>query len=323
MRAIMVSEPGGPEVLVLNEIDIPKPDPGQVLVKLAFAGVNFIDVYFRTGQYPSALPFVPGKEGSGTVVGLGEGVNEFAIGERVAWAMASNSYAEYAVIDAALVVPVPTDIADDIAAAAMLQGLTAHYLTHSIVDFNPGDWVLVHAGAGGVGLVLIQLLKRRGINVITTTSTPEKAALSATAGADLTITYDAFDKQVRAATQGFGVRAVFDGVGRDTWDGSLNSLAPRGAMILFGASSGPVPAFDPQVLNAKGSLMLTRPSLAHFISDRAELLWRANDLFHAIADGVQIHIGQRYQLEDAAQAHRDLAARITTGKLLLSVNHQE
>ena len=160
MRAIMVSEPGGPEVLVLNEIAIPKPDPGQVLVKLAFAGVNFIDVYFRTGQYPSALPFVPGKEGSGTVVGLGEGVNEFAIGERVAWAMASNSYAEYAVIDAALVVPVPTDIADDIAAAAMLQGLTAHYLTHSIVDFNPGDWVLVHAGAGGVGLVLTQLLMR-------------------------------------------------------------------------------------------------------------------------------------------------------------------
>lgn len=320
MRAITIEQHGGPDVLTLTDVPEPEPGPSDVLVEVAHAGVNFIDVYFRTGTYPADLPLTPGKEGSGRIVAVGSEVRDVAVGQRVAWAMGDGAYAERAVVPAHLAVPVPDDVTDETAAAIMLQGLTAHYLTHSITTLRAGDTVLVHAGAGGVGLVLTQLLVEEGVRVLTTTSSEDKARLSREAGADVTLGYDDFAAQVREHTDGAGVRAVFDGVGESTFEGSLDSLAPRGVLALFGASSGPVPAFDPQVLNQKGSLFLTRPSLAHFIADRDELLRRAADLFTLVAAGrLAVRVGGRYPLTDAAEAHRDLEGRRSTGKLLLDI----
>lgn len=321
MRAIQIDRHGGPEVLTLVDIPEPVPGPSDVVVDVTHSGVNFIDVYFRTGTYPADLPLVLGKEGAGRIKAVGSQVSDLRVGQRVAWAMSDASYAEVAVVPAAVAVPVPDEVSDADAAALLLQGLTAHYLTHSIVQLDPGDTVLVHAGAGGVGLVLTQLLADRGVRVLTTTSTEQKAELSRAAGADVTLGYADIADRVHEQTDGRGVRAVFDGVGKATFEASLDSLAPRGVLALFGASSGPVPPFDPQVLNAKGSVLLTRPSLAHFIADRAELLGRTSAVFAMVADGrLDVRIGGRYDLADAADAHRDLEARRSTGKLLLTVD---
>lgn len=320
MRAIQIDRHGGPEVLTVADVPEPDPGPNDVLVEVTHAGVNFIDVYFRTGVYPADLPIILGKEGAGRIVAVGSAVSDLEAGQRVAWSMGEGAYAERAVVPAHLAVPVPDAVSDETAAAVLLQGLTAHYLTHSITQLEPGDTVLVHAGAGGVGLLLTQLLVGEGVRVLTTTSTEEKARLSREAGADLTLGYEDVAAQVREHTGGRGVRAVFDGVGQATFEASLDSLALRGVLALFGASSGPVGPFDPQVLNAKGSLFLTRPSLAHFIADRDELLDRASGLFTLIGDGrLDVRIGGRYPLADAAEAHRDLEGRRSTGKLLLTV----
>ncbi len=321
MRAIVVDQTGGPEVLKLRDVPTPSAGPGELLVDVAAAGVNFIDIYVRTGAYPSALPIRPGKEGSGVVSEVGDGAGGFTAGDRVAWAMgASGAYAEKAVVPASLAVRVPDDIDAHVAAAAMLQGMTAHFLSESIVPLKAGDTALVHAGAGGVGLLLTQLLVRNGVRVLSTTSTQEKADLSRGAGASDVIDYTVqqIAPAVRDLTGGEGVAAVFDGVGAATFEASLDSLRARGTLILFGAASGPVAAFDPQILNGKGSLMLTRPSLAHFIANRAELEWRANDVFDGIRGGsLNVRIGRTYDLADAGVAHDDLAARRSTGKLLL------
>lgn len=320
MRAIQISGHGGPEVLTSQTVPDPEPGPGEVLVEVANAGVNFIDVYFRNGTYPADLPLTLGKEGSGRIVAVGSDVSELAVGQRVAWAMGDGAYAELATVPAELAVPVPDGVADDDAAALLLQGLTAHYLTHSIVPLTADDTVLVHAGAGGVGLLVTQLLAAEGVRVLTTTSSEEKAALSREAGASDVLGYGGFAERVRDLTDGRGVRAVFDGVGQATFDESLDALAPRGTMALFGASSGPVAPLDPQTLNAKGSLFLTRPGLGHFIADRGELLDRASALFALVAEGrLSVRIGGRYRLEDTAQAHRDLEGRRSTGKLVLTV----
>ncbi|MFD1859775.1 quinone oxidoreductase [Aeromicrobium camelliae] len=319
-HAIVIELTGGPEVMTWQEVPRPTPGPDELLVEVGAAGVNFIDIYLRTGIYDSPLPFTPGKEGAGRVVDVGEHLRDrFAEGDRVAWAMGTGGYAEFATVPGALAVPVPDGVSDEQAAAVLLQGMTAHFLTHSIVALEPGDTVLVHAGAGGVGLLLTQLLTREDVRVITTVSTEEKAALSRAAGAnEVIVGYDGFTERVRELTGGTGARVVFDGVGADTFDGSLDALRTRGTLVLFGASSGPVSPVDPQTLNAKGSLVLTRPSLAHFIADREELERRASDLFEAIAaDELDVRIGGTYPMQDAGRAHEDLAGRRTTGKLLL------
>lgn len=318
-HAIVVEETGGPEVLRWQEVTRPEPGPGELLVQVGAAGVNFIDIYMRTGLYPTPTPFTPGKEGAGKVVAVGRGVSGFAPGDRVAWAMADGGYAEYATVPASFAVSVPDDVTDEQAAAVLLQGMTAHFLTYSILYVNPGDTALVHAGAGGVGLLLTQLLTQRGAQVVTTVSTEEKAELSRQAGAaDVIVGYQDFSDRFRELTDGTGARVVYDGVGKDTFDGSLDALRTRGTLVLFGASSGPVDPVDPQVLNAKGSLVLTRPSLAHFIAVRAELEWRANDLFAAVGNGrLQVRVDSGYSLHEAARAHQDLASRATTGKLVL------
>lgn len=320
-EGIVIEQTGGPEVMRLAEIDRPEPGPTDLLIEVAAAGVNFIDVYFRTGTYAHDLPFVLGKEGAGRVVEVGDEVTDFAVGDTVAWAMGDGSYATHAVVPAHLAVPVPDGLDAEIAAAVMLQGMTAHYLAESIVDLAAGDTALVHAGAGGVGLLLTQLLARKGVRVLSTISSAEKAELSLGAGAAVAIDYISHDfaERVRALTDGAGVRVVFDGVGATTFEGSLDSLRPRGTLVLFGASSGPVPPFDPQILNSKGSLMLTRPSLAHFIADREELLWRAGEVLGLVASGeLDVRIGARFALADAARAHEALEGRATTGKVLLT-----
>jgi len=317
-RAIVIRSHGGPEVLELDEITVPDPGPGELLVEVAAAGVNFIDTYFRSGAYAAELPLTLGKEGAGRVVATGDGVSGIAVGDVVAWAMGGASYAEHSIVPAAIAVRVPDAVEPTLAAAAMLQGMTAHYLTHSIVPLEEGDTVLVHAGAGGMGLLLTQLLVARGVRVVTTASSPEKAELSRGAGAVEVLGYEGFGTAVRDLTDGAGVAAVFDGVGATTFDEGLTSLRPRGTFALFGAASGPVPPVDPQRLNAGGSLLLTRPSLAHFIAGRSELEWRAGDVFTAIADGsLDVRIGGTYALTEAATAHADLEARRTTGKLIL------
>lgn len=318
MRAIVVSENGGPEVLEPAERPDPEPGPGEVLIDVAASGVNFIDVYFRRGAYPQELPYVPGVEAAGTVAALGEGVPGFSVGDRVAWADLPGGYAERAAVPAARVVPVPDCVSLDDAAATLLQGMTAHYLTHSTYAVQPGDTVLVHAAAGGMGLLLTQMATKRGARVIGTASTPEKEKLAREAGADLVIGYDGFAGRVREATGGAGVAAVYDGVGAPTFDGSLASLRRRGVLALYGAAGGKVPPFDPQRLNAAGALYLTRPSLAHYTVTREELLGRAADVYGWVASGdVRVHVGHRYDLAGARTAHADLEARRTTGKLLL------
>ncbi|WP_026257251.1 quinone oxidoreductase family protein [Actinopolymorpha alba] len=318
MRAIQVREPGGPEVLEFREVAPPEPAPGQALVEVAAAGVNYIDTYHRSGLYPVPLPFIPGSEGAGTVRAVGEGVSEVAVGDRVAWTGVLGSYAEQAVVPADRLVPLPDGVTAEDAAAALLQGMTAHYLATSTYAIQPGDWALVHAAAGGVGLLLTQIAKLRGGHVLGTVSTPDKAKLARETGADEIASYDDFAQRARDLTGGEGFPVVYDGVGRTTFDASLDALRIRGMMVLFGASSGPVPPFDLQVLNAKGGLFITRPSLAHYTRDRAELLGRAEELFGWIRDGrVKVHLGGRYPLADAARAHEDLQGRRTTGKLLL------
>ncbi|RDI50804.1 quinone oxidoreductase family protein [Nocardia mexicana] len=319
MRAIQVSEHGGPEVLQSADLPEPHAGPGQLLVDTEAIGVNFIDTYIRTGIYPQDVPYVPGSEGTGVVAAVGPDVTEFAVGDRVAWAAAPGSYAERVLVPAAVAVPVPAGVDAPVAASALLQGMTAHYLIESIYKPEPGETVLVHAGAGGVGLLLTQMGAARGVRVITTVSTDEKEALSREAGAAEVLRYgDDLAQRVRKLTDGVGVAAVYDGVGRATFDASLDSLRVRGMLALFGAASGPVPPVDPQRLNRGGSLFLTRPMLAHYTRDRAELLWRAGDVFDAIAAGtLRVRVGATYPLAEAEQAHRDLEGRQTTGSIVL------
>ncbi|MEV8610147.1 quinone oxidoreductase [Amycolatopsis sp. NPDC051373] len=318
--AVQVRTTGGPEVLEVTEVEVGSPGAGELLVDVAAAGVNYIDTYQRQGIYPIDLPFVLGLEGAGTVAEVGEGVTAFAPGDRVAWQGSLGSYAARKLVPAAGAVKVPDGVSDEVAAATMLQGITAHYLVRSTYEVKPGDDVLVHAAAGGVGLLLVQLAKAQGGRVIGTVSTEEKAELARGAGADHVIRYDRedFAKVTRELTDGEGVHVVYDGVGKDTVDGSLASLRIRGMLALFGAASGPVPPIDPQRLNSGGSLFLTRPTSGHYVRTREELDWRADELFAAVTDGsLNIRIGGRYPLADARKAHEDLQGRRTTGKLIL------
>jgi len=305
-------------------VDAPTPTPGpkQALVKIAASGVNFIDVYFRTGLYKADVPITLGSEAAGTVEAVGAEVTEVAPGDRVAYAMARGSYAEYAVVPSWQLVKIPAHVEFAAAAAAMLQGMTAHYLTHSTFPLKSGDVCLVHAAAGGAGGLIVQMAKMLGARVFGTVSTAEKAQIAREHGADETIlyTHQDFEAEVRRLTGGRGVDVVYDSVGRTTFDKSLGSLRPRGTLALFGQSSGPVPPFDPSILNAKGSLYLTRPSLGHYLPTREELLWRAGDVLHWIDAGkLKLRIDSTYPLADAAAAHRALEGRHTAGKLLLSV----
>jgi NADPH2:quinone reductase len=318
MRAIVVSELGGSEVMVPADQPDPVAGPGQVLVEVAAAGVNFIDIYRRSGVYKQQVPYVPGSEGAGVVIAAGEGVTEFMAGDHVAWCECPGSYAEKAVVAAANAVPVPAGIDLKIAAAAMLQGLTAHYLCRSTYPVSEGTVAVVHAAAGGVGLLLTQMIKDLGGTVVATTSSTPKAVLAKQAGADYVTSYEEFPAVVRDVTGDRGADVVFDGVGMATFDASLSVLRPRGMMVLFGGSSGQVSPFDLQRLNSGGSLYVTRPTLAHYVADRAEFEWRARDLFGWIAKNeLTVRIGAEYPLADAARAHDDLAARRTTGKLIL------
>ena len=320
MKIIHVKEPGGPEKMELVEVPKPQPGPGQALVRLAAIGVNFIDVYFRMGRYKADLPIVLGNEGAGTVESIGAGVKEVAPGDRVAWAMHRGSYGEYAAVPEALLVKIPPHVSLETAAAAMLQGMTAHYLTHSTFALKSGHTCLVHAAAGGAGGLVVQMAKMLSARVFGTVSTEEKARIAREAGADETILYTQhdFEAEVKRFTGGRGVDVVYDSVGQTTFAKSLDSLRPRGMLVLFGQSSGPVPPFDPNILNGKGSLFLTRPSLGHYLLTREELLWRAGDLLKWIDAGkLRLRIERTYRLSEAAAAHRDLESRRTAGKLLL------
>ncbi|MGN7148726.1 quinone oxidoreductase family protein [Arthrobacter sp. SAFR-179] len=317
-HAIVARQAGGPEVLEYTEIERPVPGPGQVLFKVGAAGVNFIDTYKRSGTYKVQYPFTPGTEAAGTVEAVGEGVTGFSVGDLVATAEGFNCYADYALVDEDAALPVPKGLDVFTAAALPLQGITAHYLMNSTFKVERGHKVLLHAGAGGVGLLLIQLLKARGAEVLTTVSTDEKEQLASDAGADHVLRYDGFAERVRDITSGTGVDVVYDGVGKDTFDGSLAALRIRGMLVLFGAASGPVPPVDPQRLNSGGSLFLTRPTMGHYLRDAVERRWRSDEIFAAAADGsLKVRIGARYPLSQAAQAHRDLEGRKTTGKVLL------
>ncbi|HET8994726.1 MAG TPA: quinone oxidoreductase [Rhodococcus sp. (in: high G+C Gram-positive bacteria)] len=319
MRAIQVAQHGGPEVLVPAELPDPEPGPGDLLVRTEAIGVNFIDTYFRTGMYSTDLPHIPGSEGTGTVVAIGADVDDISVGQRVAWCAAPGSYAELVRVPASVAVPVPDTVPAEQAASVLLQGMTAHYLIESTYPAQPGDTVLVHAGAGGVGLLLTQLAVAKGVRVITTVSTDEKETLSREAGAAEVLRYgEDLAEQVRARTGGDGVAAVYDGVGAATFEASLASLRIRGTLALFGAASGAVPPFDLQRLNPAGSLFVTRPTLAHHTLTREELLWRSGDVFAAIAAGtLDIRVGATYPLADAARAHTDLESRRTTGSIVL------
>ena len=319
MRAIQIQSCGGPEVLTLADLPTPEPGPGQIRVRLAGTGVNFVETYQRTGYYPMPLPHVPGAEGAGTVSAVGPDVSGVAVGDRVASVNLAGAYAEEALVAADRVLPVPDGIDTETAAAAMLQGMTAHYLLHDSYPVRAGDTVLVHAAAGGMGLLLTQLATRLGATVIGTVSTVEKERLAREAGAAHVIRYTEVEvaPEVRRLTNGEGVAAVYDGVGKDTFDGSLASLRLRGSMVLYGAASGPVPPLDPQRLQAAGSVFLTRPTLVHHVVTAADLRRRGSDLFGWIADGLSVRVHDRYPLADAARAHTDLESRRTTGKLLL------
>jgi NADPH2:quinone reductase len=320
MKAIQIHSTGGPEVLQLAELPIPEPGPGQVLIRVEAIGVNFIDVYFRKGVYKATMPLTPGSEAAGTVEKLGPGVTGFAEGEAVASVSVLGSYAEYALVLAAQLIKVPTSVSPEQAAAAMLQGMTAHYLAYSTFPLKAGNTALVHAGAGGVGLLLTQIATRIGARVITTVSTPEKAELSREAGASDVILYTKQDfvTEVKRLTGGKGVDVVYDSVGKTTFEGSLDCLRPRGLLALFGASSGPVPPFDLIHLSGKGSLFVTRPTMWHYLATRAELEWRAGDVLGWAAKGkLKLRMEHIYPMADAAQAHSDLEARKTTGKILL------
>jgi NADPH2:quinone reductase len=320
MKAIQIHETGGPEVLTLADLPIPQPGPGQVLIRVEAVGVNFIEVYFRNGVYKAALPLTLGSEAAGTVEELGPGVTGFAAGDAVASVSVLGSYAEYALVPAAALVKVPDGLTMQQAAAALLQGMTAHYLSHSVFPLKVGDTALVHAGAGGVGLLLTQMAARLGARVIATVSTAEKADLSRSAGASDVILYTEkdFAAEVKRLTGGKGVDVVYDSVGKTTFEGSLNCLRPRGLLALFGASSGPVPPFDLIHLSSKGSLFITRPTLWHYVATRTELEWRSGDVLGWAAKGeLKLRTEHVYPLSEAAQAQTDLEDRKTTGKILL------
>ncbi len=320
MRAIQIKTTGGPEVMELVELPTPKPGAGQVLVKIEASGVNFIDTYLREGRYPAELPFIPGQEAAGTVVELGGDVSGFAIGDRVAWNGTRGTYAEFACAPAADLLKIPDGMSFQQAAAVLLQGLTAHYLSHDTHAIQAGETVLIHAGAGGVGLLLTQMAKRLGARVLATVSTEDKAELSRGAGADKVVMYttESFVDEVKRQTQGEGLPVVYDSVGKTTFEDSLKCLRPRGLLALYGASSGAAPLTDPIRLMA-GSLYLTRPTLKDYVRTRNELERRAADVFGWVARGeLKVRVGATYSLEDAAQAHRDLAGRKTTGKVLLT-----
>ncbi len=320
MKAIRVHAPGGPEALRLEDVPEPQPGPGEAVVRLEATGVNFIEVYQRKGQYPLQTPFTPGAEGAGTVVAVGEGVTTPRVGERVASETLSGAYAELAKTKAERLVRLPDGVEGPVGASIMLQGITAHYLATSTYPIQRGDRCLIHAVSGGVGLLLCQIAKRRGAWVVGTTSTPEKATFARDAGADEVILYTEQDfvAEVRRLTGGKGVQVVYDSVGKTTFDGSLECLVPRGMMVLFGQSSGPVPPLDPQVLNRKGSLYLTRPTIAHYAATREELMARASELFSWIEDGwLRVHIDRTLPLGEASAAHAALESRRTVGKVLL------
>jgi len=320
MKAIQVKKTGGPEALELVDIPVPQAKPNEAVVKVAAAGVNFIDAYHREGRYPAPLPFVIGQEGAGTVSSVGAEVKTVKEGDRVAWAGVMGSYAEYAVVPAERLVKVPSGVTDREGAATMLQGMTAHYLAYTTFPLKRGDTALVHAAAGGVGLLLVQMAHNIGVRVIGTVSTEEKAKLAREAGADEIIFYtkDDFESETKRLTENKGVDVVYDSVGKTTFVKGLNVLRPRGMMVLFGGSSGPAPALDPIALTQKGSLFLTRPSMNQYVATRAELEMRANALFEMIADKkLKLRIEYIYPLQEAQQAHRDLEGRKTTGKLLL------
>ena len=320
MRTVRIHETGGPEVMRIEDLPVPDPGEGQAVVRLDAIGINFIDIYHRQGQYRLSLPFALGQEGAGVVERVGPGVTEVRTGDRVAYSNVGGSYAEYVVAPSWRLVPVPAGLSSAQAAAAMLQGMTAHYLSHTTFPITPGASALVHAAGGGVGQLLVQLIKRRGGRVIGTVSSEAKAAVAREAGADDLINYiqSDFVAEVRRLTGGRGVDVVYDSVGRDTFSLSLDCLVPRGMMVLFGQASGPVPPFDPQVLNAKGGLFLTRPSLHQYTHTREELLSRARDVLGWIADGtLRLRIDRTYPLDAAPEAHRYLESRGATGKLLL------
>ncbi len=321
MRAIQITETGGPEVLTVVDLPAPEAGPGEVLVEVGAAGVNFIDTYQRAGVYSMPLPFVPGLEGSGRVAAVGEGVTDVGVGDRVAWSDTLGSYAEHVAVPAAKAVPVPDAVSDELAVGALLQGMTAWMLVHQTYPVQPGDDVLVHAAAGGVGLLLTQLATARGARVIGTVSTDEKEQLARAAGAAEVLRYsDDLAEQVRDLTGGVGVAVAYDGVGASTFDASMDSLRRRGMLVLFGAASGPVPPVDPQRLNTGGSLYLTRPTLFHHIATREELLATSGAVYAAVADGdLDVRIGHRYPLHEARAAHEDLHARRTTGKVVLTL----
>jgi NADPH2:quinone reductase len=313
MKAIQVFETGGADKLVYSDREVPQPAKGQALVKLAASGVNYIDVYHRTGLYPQPMPFTPGMEGAGVVEALGEGVTGLEIGQKVAYAMAIGSYADYAVVPAWQLVPVPESLSLETAAAVMLQGMTAHYLAHSTFNLEPGMTCVVHACGGGVGLLLSQIAKKRGAMVIGTTSAAPGSAkyeLALKAGVDIISNYEDFNAK--------GVHVVYDSVGATTFEASLNALRPRGMMVTYGNASGPVPELSPLKLAQKGSIFLTRPTLAHYAATRDEIIWRSGDLFEWLGDGsLWLHVEKTYPMSDAAEAHRDLESRKTSGKLLL------
>jgi NADPH2:quinone reductase len=320
MKAIQIKETGGPEQMHLADVPVPQPGPKEALVKITASGVNFIDVYFRMGLYKVDLPTTLGNEAAGIVESVGSEVTEVRPGDRVAYAMARGSYAQYAVVPGWQLVRVPDHTDLNSAAAAMLQGMTAHYLTHSTFPLKSGQTCLVHAAAGGAGRLIVQMAKMRGARVLGTTSTEAKAELARQAGIDEVIFYTRqdFEAEVKRLTDGHGVDVVYDSVGAPTYMQGLNCLRPRGMMVLFGQSGGKVPPLDPAILNTKGSLFLTRPSLAHYAATREELLWRAGDVLEWVASGkLKLAIDRIYPIAQAAQAHRDLESRATAGKLLL------
>lgn len=320
MKAIQIKKTGGPEAMELVEIPVPQPQPNEAVVKVQAAGVNYIDVYNREGRYPAPLPLTLGQEGAGVVTALGADAHGVAVGDKVAYCAVLGSYAEYAAVPADRLVKVPDDVSGQEAAAAMLQGMTAHYLAYDTYPLKKGETALIHAAAGGTGLLLVQMAHQIGVRVIATVSTEEKASLAKAAGADETILYGEadFEAETKRLTNGKGVDVVYDSVGKNTFQKGLNVLRPRGMMVLFGGSSGAVPAFDPIALSQKGSLYLTRPSLGHYISTHTELQQRAGSVFSMIRNGkLKLRIEHVYPLEQAVQAHRDLEGRKTTGKLLL------
>lgn len=320
MKAARVYEYGGPEKIRFDDVPVPAPGPGQALVKVAASGVNFIDTYHRTGLYKSDLPFVLGTEGAGTVEAVGADVQDVQPGERVAWAMVRGSYAEYAVVPAWQLIQLPDHLDFKLAAAAMLQGMTAHYLTHSTFTLKPEHTCLVHAAAGGTGLLIVQMAKMLGARVLGTVSSEEKARKAREAGADHIILYtiEDFVEETKKYTGGEGVHVVYDSVGKSVFLKSLDCLRPRGVIVNFGNASGPAPAIEPLLLTQKGSLYLTRPSLRNYVAQRDELQWRAGDVLRWVSErSLHIHIGGEYRLDDAASAHRDLEGRGTTGKLIL------